>query len=53
MYSKSAALALELEELSIVAAGVLHAAIRMMDQPSWRSPVSDRHGQRIFAKGAF
>ena len=38
---------MEPEQLAIVAAGVLHAAIRMVDQPLWWSPVSDRHLQRI------
>ena len=45
--------AVEPEELLIIATSALDAAVGMMDQPSWWSPVSDRHGQRILAKGAF
>ena len=39
------------EQLTIVAAGIL-GAIRVMNQSRWWSPVSDRHLQRILAKGA-
>ena len=39
--------AMEPEQFAIVAAGVLHAAIRVVDQPLWWSPVPDCHVQRI------
>ena len=42
----------EPEQLAIVATGVLGATIRVVDRSPWRSPVSDRHLQRILAKGA-
>lgn len=45
--------AMKPEQFSIIPAGILHAPVRMLDQPGRRTAVADRHLQGILAKGAF
>jgi hypothetical protein len=42
----------EPEECSVVAAGILDAAIQLMDQALRRPAVPDGHGERVLAEGA-